>query len=73
MLTLINEFIHGNMLIREYSRDGKTVSHRVETPVDTQHEDETVTIPKDPIKELRDKTTLLEKAIEDLILYGGAI
>ena len=33
VLKILNEYIEGNSKVIEYTKDGKTVSHRVETPI----------------------------------------
>lgn len=55
MLQLLNERIEKGFVIREYTRDGNTVSHTIETPVETQREEEVITLPVDPIIALQEE------------------
>lgn len=53
MIKVLRDYIKDDKRIIEYSRDGKTVSHRVTTSAKEVDEDEIV-IPKSPLKELEE-------------------
>lgn len=63
MLQLLNERIENGFVIREYTRDGNTVSHTIKTPVETQREEEVIALPKDPLVELREQNELLKQEL----------
>lgn len=72
MITILREYVEGRTLVREFTKDGVTVSHTVKTPVQEETENEVITLPKNPVNELQTRLELAEKAIDELI-FGGAL
>lgn len=73
MLQLLREYVEGTTLVREFTKDGVTVSHTVRTPVEQETSGEVLPpLPTNPLIDLKDRLALAEKAIDDLI-FGGAL
>ncbi|EPY2273800.1 XkdW family protein [Clostridium sporogenes] len=58
-MEILKEYIKDNMIIREISMDGKTVSHIVHTPIEKETEGEVIELPKNPILELQKQVDTL--------------
>jgi hypothetical protein len=75
-IVLLKEYIStdGKMLIREYTKDGVNISHKVESPANNETGGDNINLPNNPILDLEKKYNLLSSAMDDLILNnGGAI
>jgi len=77
MLSILREHIVGDKIIREYSKDGVTVSHKLETPISEETDGDIITLPENPILALREenamlnqKVQLMQQAIDELLLGG---
>lgn len=76
MLDILRKFIEGDFQVTEYTRDGKTVSHTVKVPVQSEIP-EGETIPVQPtfdqrIKGLEDENAelLIQNALQDVSITG---
>lgn len=74
MLTILRQEVVGDVQITEYTRDGVNVSHKVTQPVSVDVPEGEV-LPNPPtieqrLKEAEAKQSLMQQAIDDLILGG---
>lgn len=61
MLEVLNRYIEDNMEVVEYTKDGKTISHTVKTPIPTEIETiEQPTMEEQILFETKYQTLLLE-------------
>lgn len=80
MLEVLREYVENDMQITEYTRDGETVSHRVEVPVQSEIPENEV-IPVQPtfsqrIEKLQEENLQLSLALAEMFeelqaLKGG--
>lgn len=70
MLEVLRDYIEGDKQVTEYTRDGKTVSHRVEVPVMSEIPEDEV-IPVQPtfnqrIEKLQEENLKLSLALAEM-------
>lgn len=62
MLEILKEYIEGNLIVREYTKDGITTSHIIKSPVNQNIEQEIV-IPPSPIEVLKRENEILGQLV----------
>lgn len=75
MINILSQYIENEMNVTEYTKDGKTVSHIVKTPIQQETEGDVLELPKNPLIQLQEKVVEQDQEIADLwyqIIVGGA-
>lgn len=67
-MQILNQYIEGDFLITEYSRDGQTVSHVVKTPVLQETEGDTIELPKNPLLEAQQNIDTIKQQNANIML-----
>lgn len=79
MIMVLRQYNDGKFLVTEYTVDGKVASHIVKTPIENETDgDQLPPLTANPILELKqeneqlkDRLSLAEQAIDELIFGGG--
>jgi hypothetical protein len=76
-MRILKQYLEGDMLVTEYTRDGITVAAVVKTAM-LEKGSEVIELPKNPLFELQEENNALkerldlaEAAIDELIFGGG--
>jgi hypothetical protein len=78
MLQILKEYVDGDMLVREYTKDGENVSHIVKTPIQNETVGEQLPpLPPNPLlqlqqenAELKARIEIMQQALDELLLGG---
>lgn len=78
MISILRQYIEGDMNVIEYTKDGVTVSHVVKTPVQNETAGEQLPpLPPNPLlqvqqenAELKAQIEVIQQALDDFILGG---
>ncbi|MED5042762.1 hypothetical protein P9848_12590 [Geobacillus stearothermophilus] len=78
MITILRQYIEGDMQVVEYTKDGVTVSHVVKTPIQNETAGEQLPpLPPNPLlqlqqenAELKERIEIMQQALDDLLLGG---
>lgn len=63
MITLLKEYVEGSKLIREYTKDGTSVSHKIETLIQDETAGEIIELPENPLLKLQQENVQLKSQL----------
>lgn len=78
MIQILKEYVDGDMIVREYTKDGENVSHIVKTPIQNETSREQLPpLPPNPLlqlqqenAELKERIEITQQVLDDLLLGG---